>query len=57
MLVNEKMASISTDLEEGVEPSGFLSNVLAAKKLSMEEVHASVSELLAAAVDTVSSIH
>ena len=52
-LVDIKMAAIAKDLEEGVEPTGFLSNVIATKKHTPGEIYSSVSELMSAAIDTV----
>ena len=51
--MDAKIAEMSQDLEDGVEPTGFLSTVIASHQLSPGEIYATVSELMAAAVDTV----
>ena len=53
-LVDAKREEIARDEEEGVEPTGFLSNVIATHQLEPGEIYSSVSELMTAAVDTVS---
>ena len=55
--VDAKIAEMSQDLEDGVEPSGFLSTVIASHQLSPGEIYATVSEIMAAAVDTVIKIY
>ena len=56
-MVDAKIVEMAKDQEEGVEPTGFLSSVIATHQLSPEEVYATVSEILAAAVDTVCYNH
>ena len=52
-LVDAKITEIEKDKLEGVEPAGFLSNVIASGQQSPGEIVTTVSELLTAAVDTV----
>ena len=51
--MDAKINEIARDQQEGVEPTGFLSNVIATHQLTPGEIYSSVSELLTAAVDTV----
>ena len=53
--IDEKMEQIQKNINNNEEVSGFLSSLLASQKISMEEIYANISELMAAAVDTVST--
>ena len=52
-LVDARIVAMKKDKREGMKPSGFLSNVIASGTQSREEMLTTVSELMAAAVDTV----
>ena len=51
--VDAKVAEMAQDIEDGVEPSGFLSCVIASHQLSPGEIYATLSEIMTASVDTV----
>ena len=52
-MIDAKMEEIQKKMANNEEVSGFLSTMLANKTMSMGEIYANISELMAAAVDTV----
>ena len=52
-LIDEKLLKIEKQIENGEEPSGFIAGVLAKQMISTNELYSNISELMAAAVDTV----
>ena len=56
-MIDEKLEEIKAKLARNEEVSGFLSTILANETMSIGEIYANISELMAAAVDTVSLQH
>ena len=52
-MIDNKVAEIRRDLDEGREVSGFLAPLLMSDKFSVDDIYANVSELMFAGVDTV----
>ena len=52
-MIDAKMAEIESKIERGEEVTGFLSTLLVNQTMSMGEIYANISEMMAAAVDTV----
>lgn len=52
--IDKKCMEIEKELSEGREVSGLLSKLIASGNMSQNELYSNISELMAAAVDTVS---
>ena len=55
-MIDEKLEDLKVKTSKNEEVSGFLSTILINETMSIGEIYANISELMAAAVDTVSSL-
>ena len=53
-MVDEKLLQIQEEISSGLEPTGFLANMFANKNISRDDIYGNVTDLMMAAVDTVS---
>jgi len=54
-MIDKRLEEMNQQLLNNEEVSGFLSSLLASQKMSLKEIYANISELMAAAVDTTSN--
>ena len=52
-MIDQRLQEIHEKLLNKEDVTGFLSTLLATQKMSLNEIYANISELMAAAVDTV----